>query len=124
MRDRHLTINIPTMAHRVHHHLARLIVDGIKHPIIADSQSIGFLSLKFLDTSWTGVAFKLQKTLIDTFLSLGRKSRQLPFGRTLDQDPISHGILWTATTRIFQVLTERAGRLALSTCDGRQVLQI
>ena len=84
MEDRHLTINVPTMAYRVHYYLARLIVDGVKHPIVADSQSIGFLSLKFLDTSWTGVAFKLQKTSIDTFLSLGRKSRELLFGRTLD----------------------------------------
>src|SRR5713226_291762 len=112
------------MAYRVHHHEARLIVGGIKHTIIADSQSIGFLSLKFLDASWTGVAFKLQKTLIDTFLSLGRKSREFLFGRTLDQDPVSHGILWTATMGIFQIITKRPGRLALSISDGRQVLQI
>src|SRR5439155_7654428 len=98
---RDLTINVSTMANSVDHHLTRLIVNGVKDPIVTDSQSIGFLVLKFLDASWTGIAFKLQKTLIDTFLSLGRKGRQLLFGGTLDQNPVSHRILWMATTRIF-----------------------
>jgi membrane glycosyltransferase len=97
----------------------RLIVNQVKHTIIADADAIAVVSVQLLDAVRTRILFQFKKLSCDSLMNFIGKSVEFLLGASFEDDRLGHATLFRFARS--QIRAQRATAFAAPLFDDSHV---